>query len=71
MKFISGVFNAWIVNSAFRCNPMCWLIAIKCCSTMEFPPTIDCASFGVLMCLVNEAPHSGAILCAMIGCKVH
>ena len=48
VKFILGVFNAWIVNSAFQCNPMCWLITIKCCSDMEFPPTIDCASFWYL-----------------------
>ena len=26
------------MNSAFRCNPMCLLITMKCCSTTEFPP---------------------------------
>ena len=38
---------------------------------MEFRPTIDCASFWVLVCLVGEAPHSGAILCAMTEWKFH
>ena len=30
-------------------------------------PDVDCASFGVLLCLIFEAPHSGAIPCAMKG----
>ena len=45
MKFILGDFNAWTVNSTFRCNPMCWLITMKCCGTIEFPTAIDCASY--------------------------
>ena len=71
MKLILGVFDVWIVNSAFRCNPMSWLITMKCCGTTEFCHTIDDASFGVLMCLASEVPHSGAIPCAMIGWKFH
>ena len=64
MKFILAIFNAWFVISALWCNTMCWLMTMECCGTMEFRPTIDCASFWVLMCLVGEALHSGAILCA-------
>ena len=71
VKFILGVFNAKIVDSTFQCNVMHWLITMKCCGTMELRPILDCASFWVLLCLVGEARHSGAIPCAMIGWKFY
>ena len=31
-----GVLRARQMNPTFRCSPMCWLITMKCSSTMEF-----------------------------------
>ena len=71
VRFILGVLSAWQMNPAFRCNPMCWLITINCSSTMGFSLSLGCPSFWVPWCLVSEAPHSGAIPCAMAGQNFH